>query len=148
MSGSFRTRFVGEQLREKPPLWCLRRKLIYETAAGVVWTVSAGFLTDLASVPRMPLAYLVAGGVGNAAAVLHDYFYQTHVIPRAEADALFLEALESLGVSWSRRWAMYLAVRAAGQHAWDSHVERTAQMRTIRIALAEQGLCEPPTDVA
>lgn len=99
---------------------------------GRVITVPAGFETDLASVPRLPLAYLLFGGVGDAAAVLHDYAYSgKEPITREQADALFREALGALdhastegkskivkavAGSWFtvRRAAMWLGVRIAG----------------------------------
>jgi hypothetical protein len=37
--------------------------------------VRKGFVSDMASVPRIPFAYLLYGGIGNYAAVLHDALY-------------------------------------------------------------------------
>jgi hypothetical protein len=76
--------------------------------------VPAGFVTNFASVPRVPIAYLLAGGIGNRSATLHDYLYTQGKFPRAWCDSAFLGALATEGVSWWRRTAMYAAVRAAG----------------------------------
>lgn len=73
--------------------------------------VPEGFETDFASVPRLPLAYLFAGGKANAAAIVHDYFCVTKEIPRSLADEVFLEAMEATGIPAYTRYLMYVAVR-------------------------------------
>lgn len=83
-------------------------------------TVPAGFTTDFASVPRLPLAYLLAGDTGHRAAVIHDYLYATHPsgISRALADEIFRRALSEDGEPWWRAQIMYAAVRLFGGPAW------------------------------
>ena len=76
--------------------------------------VPKGFQTDFASVPRIPLAYMLAGGTARRAAVLHDYLY-TQQRDREWADDVFLAAMEADGVPWWRRKIMYAAVRAFGE---------------------------------
>lgn len=80
-----------------------------------VYTVPAGFLTDLASIPR-PLWTLLGHPAGRyaQAAVLHDWLLEVAAVPRARADSIFLEAMEVLGVPRLQRRLMYLGVRA-----WD-----------------------------
>lgn len=81
-------------------------------------TVREGFVTDFASVPRLPVVYLVMNDVGQPAAVVHDYLYRFHPVSRAKADAILDEALAALKVSWWRRKAMWAAVRLAGWPAY------------------------------
>ena len=59
-------------------VWMTLAPLRYRSEAlgGRVVLVPAEFVTDLASVPRAPLAYLLAGGRGNRGAVVHDFPYQ------------------------------------------------------------------------
>lgn len=76
--------------------------------------VPEGFVTDFASVPRAPLTYWLFGGVGDEAAVIHDFAYEKGLVPRDVADDLYLEALEACGVAKWRRLAMWAAVRAFG----------------------------------
>lgn len=76
-------------------------------------TVPAGFETDLASVPRLPLAYALFGGRARRAAILHDYLYVTQA-GKDYADAIFLAAMEAEGVGRLTRWTMYAAVRVFG----------------------------------
>ncbi|AWL03416.1 DUF1353 domain-containing protein [Massilia oculi] len=76
--------------------------------------VPEGFVTDFASVPRAPLTYWLFGGVGDEAAVVHDFLYETGAVPRALADEVYGEALEACGVPAWRRGPMVLAVRLFG----------------------------------
>jgi len=85
-------------------------------------SVPAGFVTDFASVPRLPLTWLLAGDVAHKSAVVHDYLYRTGGGPcgydRAECDQVFLAGMVEEGVSAWRRRLMYWAVRAGG---WRSY---------------------------
>lgn len=76
--------------------------------------VPEGFVTDFASVPRAPLTYWLFGGIGDEAAVVHDFAYEKGIVPRDVADDLYLEALEACGVPAWRRRAMWAAVRTFG----------------------------------
>lgn len=89
--------------------------------------VETGFDTDYASVPRIFWSIYPPDGSYTEAAVVHDalYFYQRHrlaegglAICRAEADAVFLEAMAALGVPLLRRRLLHAAVRAGGWIAW------------------------------
>jgi len=51
----------------------------------------AGFVTDFASVPRLPLAWLIAGGCGHWEAVIHDPMYRFGLPVRSCADQIFFE---------------------------------------------------------
>jgi len=107
--------------------WLLLRDLVYQSASRRArFIVPAGFVTDFASVPRVPIVYLLTGNTAHAAAVLHDYLYQTHAfdLTRAEVDALFREAMESTWESWWRRWTMWMGVRVGGRRAWRTGPER------------------------
>lgn len=76
--------------------------------------VPVGFVTDLASVPRLPIVYWLCGGRANKPAVLHDFLYSTGLVPRAHADAIFREAMAVVGVSRIIRNLMWLGVRLGG----------------------------------
>lgn len=79
--------------------WELTEPLIYRSNKIGLIAVDQGLQTDFASVPRIPLAYLIAGGRTNASAALHDYLYETHQFTRLQADNLIFEAtLDSLPV--------------------------------------------------
>jgi len=101
-----------------PDEWVLLAPLRYQPATGRPVTVPAGFVTDLASIPRPARALVSPNGTSRRAAVLHDWLYCLRAGARAEADALFLEALEADGVGWFTRRVMWLAVRAGGWVYW------------------------------
>lgn len=96
------------------------------TGAGIQVHVPRGFKTDFASVPRILWAIFPPHGRHGKAAVIHDYLYKlcrVNKFSRAVADSIFLSAMKELGVSWWRRYTMYLAVRCAGwavvRQKWD-----------------------------
>lgn len=89
-----------------------------------VWA-PADFLTDYASVPRLPLAYLVVGGKGRKAAVIHDWLYSGGLVngrrlSRKECDMVLAEALKATGYGAIVEKLMYGGVRFGGS----SHFEQ------------------------
>lgn len=99
--------------------WRLTRALVYQSdVAGQTFSVPRGFVTDLASVPRLPVVYLLAGGTSNEAAVVHDWLYTTQPVPRSIADRVLREASAVTCVPAWRRWLMYWGVRIGGGAHW------------------------------
>jgi hypothetical protein len=78
-------------------------------------TVPAGFVTDLASIPRVLWSLLPPHGRYAKAAIIHDWLYATGIGGREYADNVFLEAMEVLGVPKLKRYPMFWAVRLFGQ---------------------------------
>jgi hypothetical protein len=105
--------------------WMLLSDLVYDSdMLGHVVIVKAGETTDLASVPRIPIAYLLTGNTGRKAAVVHDDLYKGHTVAgepvsRATADAVFREALLAQGEPAWRAFLMWAGVRVGGSGAWD-----------------------------
>lgn len=99
------------------PTWRLLHPLVFDSALfNLRITVSAGFDTDLASVPRLPFVCMTIG-LGNKAAVIHDALYRYKALPRAQADRIFLEGMEVDGIPAAR--TMYAAVRAFGEPSYN-----------------------------
>jgi hypothetical protein len=99
--------------------WILAAPLVYQSdVAGLTITVPSGFKTDLASVPRIPIAYELCGDTSSKAAVVHDFLYSTHLVDRATADAVLKEASAVTGVPAWRRWLMWAGVRVGGASHW------------------------------
>jgi len=77
--GKFLTKLHVELLDAKTDagedLFMLLEPLIYESNTVGMIIVPRGFVTDFTSVPRVPIAYMLAGGVAKEAAVLHDFLY-------------------------------------------------------------------------
>lgn len=86
-----------------------------------VITVPAGFTTDFASVPRIPLAFLLTGDTAHEAAVVHDWLYVTGIYDRATADAIFREAMAAMGEPVVKNWLMWAGVRLGGWVPWSRH---------------------------
>jgi len=84
-------------------------------------TVSSGFETDYASIPRVFWSIYPPDGDYTEAAVVHDYLYWYQPCTRAEADRVFLEAMEALGIPWHRRHILHKAVRMGGWIAWNKN---------------------------
>lgn len=111
----FLSTFRGEPLFPGSENWRLLADLAYHSdSLDCLVLVPAGFVTDFASVPRLPLAYLLFGNVAREAAVVHDYLYHTGACSRALADKVFAEASEACGVAAWRRGPMWLGVRLFG----------------------------------
>lgn len=73
--------------------WRLREPLaFYSDRYYLTICAPAGFVTDFASVPRLPLAWLIAGGTGHWEAVIHDVMYRFGLPCRSAADQIFFES--------------------------------------------------------
>jgi len=97
--------------------WILNKPLIYNSDILGQIIVPAGFRTDLASVPRVPIVYSMWGGRAHHEAVIHDALYRSDFRPWAtytEANDIFYEAMVARGKPWYVRWPMYWGVCVAG----------------------------------
>ena len=113
MKSEFLTPLRVEHLGGK--WWRLTHDLVYYSALlDATIVIPAGFVTDFASVPRIPLAYWLFGARGNQAAVLHDWLYRTGLIDRIRSDRVFNEALKAEGKWFPTRWPMTTAVMSFG----------------------------------
>jgi len=89
-------------------------------------TVPTGFVTDLASVPRVFWSILQPDGLYAYAAVVHDYLYWTQSGSKDEADSVFRYTMEELGVGSATIKTLYQAVHLAGQSSWDENARLKA----------------------
>lgn len=96
--------------------WKVTSPLLYESSIySPTIVVPEGFITDLSSVPRLPIVFLLFGDSLKAASVLHDYLYRNQpTVPRELCDKIFLEAARVSTNSPKKAYCMYLAVRAFG----------------------------------
>ncbi|HFG5616370.1 DUF1353 domain-containing protein [Salmonella enterica] len=77
--------------------------------------VPAGFVTDLATIPRIFWSLMPPDGKYAKAAIIHDYLYNNALRTKKEADLIFLDGMTVLGVARWKRTIMYYAVRLFGQ---------------------------------
>jgi hypothetical protein len=82
------------------------------------FVVPAGFVTDLASVPRVFWFIAPRWGKHGPAAILHDYLYRTGEVDRRTADNRFADVMDLCNVHPIFADAMFFAVRIFGFHAW------------------------------
>ncbi|MFM9942756.1 MAG: DUF1353 domain-containing protein [Hyphomicrobiaceae bacterium] len=97
-------------------------------------SVPKGFVTDLASVPRIFWQALPPQGRYGPAAILHDWLYWQQATTREIADNVFLVVMEELDVSASIRRSMWAAVRVFGGPFWEqnSRERRAGGRRVLR----------------
>lgn len=102
-------------------IWRVVQPFIYQSdVLGKTITVEPGFLTDFASVPRVPVLYLLFGDTSHRAAVLHDWLYHHHeVCDEATANLVLLEAAKVARIPAWRRLGIYLGVKIGGSSSWE-----------------------------
>jgi hypothetical protein len=93
--------------------WVLQEPLVWDDGRRR-FEVPAGFVTDLDSVPRLPVVWLLLKGWSRGAAVLHDWLYSEGLVSRAEADRVFLDAMRATGVG-VQRFVIWAGVRLFGR---------------------------------
>lgn len=94
--------------------------------SGQVFRIPRGYQTDFASIPAV--ARLLTDRMGDTLepAKIHDWLYSvgegaadtSKEVKRAEADKIFLDAMEDNGVGLATRWIMYQSVRLGGGNAY------------------------------
>lgn len=77
--------------------------------------IPAGFVTDLATIPRWLWSIFPPHDYYAKAAILHDYLYETATGTKEEADYVFYEALGVLGMPKWQRKLFYWGVRLIGR---------------------------------
>lgn len=112
MKSEFLTELKTELRGER--IHILLSDLVYYSALlDAIITVPAGFETDLASVPRVPIIFTLWGDRAHREGVLHDGVYCVDFYPKisySEANKVFLEAMKSRGVPAWIRYPMYSTV--------------------------------------
>ena len=137
---SLRIRRLEDNSHDGRGTWKLLSPLKFQSdVLDRIVVVPRGFVTDLASTPRMPFAYLLAGGIAHAAAVCHDYAYSGGIadIDREQADKLLQEAAVQCGASSFQAWILYAGVRIGG----GSHWKAPAKPQEAEVAAQ---MAEPP----
>lgn len=118
-------------------------------------TVPAEFITDLASVPRAPIAWWFTGGRGTRSAILHDFPYQFGYwlysggrrvnVRKTDADRVFYQSLLADPISGcgpTLAWMMYQAVRVGGRGVWS----KEARTRTLNPEWSQAGWIANPVE--
>jgi len=106
--------------------WRLLTDITYRNS-DVFVNAKAGLITDGASIPKYLWGIVGSPFTGRYTrpALIHDALYASERLSRKDCDNLFLEMMEADGVSWLKRYSMYLAVRAGGMFVWKKHTQAT-----------------------
>lgn len=109
------------------PVWWTLAVLRYlsDLLGGRIILIPAEFVTDLASVPRLPIIWLATGGRGPRPSIPHDFAYQFGfwfledgtrlTVDKPLVDAVFWESLLADPISGAgrvRAWEMWAGVRS------------------------------------
>lgn len=106
---------VDPQAAQGRGTWMLKEDFQYQSdVANTIITVPAGFITDFASVPRIPVLFTLFGAIASEAAVVHDWLYRTGMLGRKTADKVLKEAVLVSGYPKWQAWGLYLGVRIGG----------------------------------
>ena len=118
MESKFLSNLSVELLADKN-LWKLTEDLVYQSKIlNKRITVKKGFISDFASVPRIPIIYALYGDKVHRESVIHDYLYRIKKYSRCAADRVFLEAMKARKKRFYIRWIMFLGVRLGGYFAF------------------------------
>jgi hypothetical protein len=101
-------------------LWRVLEDFVYVSDLVGVVVIPKDFMTDFASVPRLPFVFLLTGNTAHRAALVHDYLYTTNEYSRQLSDEVFKEAIVAAGEPSWRASLMYAGVRIGGQGSWES----------------------------
>ena len=109
---------LDARLLDDDRIWLILAPLIYRSGMLGKITVPAGFQTDFASVPRVPIFYRLYGDRAHRESVIHDYLYRIDSKPCAGfdiANLVFLEAMVCRGKPRLTRCGMYRGVCLGGK---------------------------------
>jgi hypothetical protein len=82
-----------------------------------------GFVSDLASIPRVFWSLLRPDGEYAYAAIIHDYLYWTQTTTREVADHILKFAMQDFAVGSGTVATIFDAVRIGGQSAWEDNAK-------------------------
>lgn len=94
--------------------WKLLEDLVYMDVKHGAIGVPVDYVTDFASVPRLPIVFDFLGDIGHAAATIHDYLYDNGKLTKKECDDVFHRALLDDGIGAIRSYIMYSGVKLFG----------------------------------
>ena len=107
----------------EPDYWAIRAPLTWE-APDFNITIPAGFITDLASIPRILRNVLDVDGRSRCPAILHDFLYSCQRTTRSFADEQLRLALIAYGDTPAAARLYWLGVRIGGWVPWEKRLRR------------------------
>lgn len=92
----------------------------YSPLTELTYVIPEGFITDLASIPKILQSVVKSDGELLESSIIHDYLYTYTNISRSLADEVFREAMTIYKV---KRWKLYISywtVRLFGGSRFDN----------------------------
>ncbi len=116
---------------EEPLIWTPN----YDQKGYPKITVPRGFVTDLASIPRIFWTALRPDGEYAYAAIVHDYLYWNQKIQKNKADYIFKMSMEDFELSQVLVQSLYISVAVLGEYAWKSNKEKKkkGEKRVLKV---------------
>lgn len=141
-------------IRAGRSLWALQRPMSYYAGPdrNEEIVVPAGFVTDLASIPRLVWSFYPPDGPWVKSAIVHDFLYDTQgdgrwnsaagvnrekPYSRAESDGILLEGMAERDVGRWERFVIWASVRLGGKRGWDRAGELRVQRQKLGKAAAK-----------
>lgn len=113
------------------------RPYTIEGRGGWAVLINDGFRFDGASIPRF--FWRVIGhpftGLTLPAALIHDALYATHLLPRVDADQMFLQLMLTNNVQPWRAHTMHRAVRMFGKSPWNRLAEHERSQARLYVRI-------------
>lgn len=135
----FLTKMDCTPVEESDKLWILNKPLIFQSDILGKITAPAGFYTDFASVPRIPIFFLLYGGRAHYEGIIHDLLYRRDTadyiefkegidkrVSFSQANRVFFEAMKARHKSFAVTYGMTAGVYLGG---WFSFHKRNVMDR-------------------
>jgi hypothetical protein len=90
--------------------------------------IPEGFVTDLGSIPRVPVVYLLLGGRGHKAAIVHDWLYRTGFYTQEVCDYYYYLLLRLTKIDYPSAWAMHKGLQIGGHKAYNAYAMARAEV--------------------
>jgi hypothetical protein len=126
--------------RFKDPIYILTREIGWKPSAEQAThlkevKVPKGFVTDLASIPRLFYSALRPDGEYAYAAIIHDYLYWDQQTSRETADEIFRLAMVDFKVDKRVAATIYNAVRLGGALSWkrNANLRNNGEKRVLKV---------------
>lgn len=89
--------------------------------------VPRGFVTDLASTPKLFWSIYPPFGKYLSASVLHDYLYWRQTCKKEEADEIFYQTMRDARVDQATQSRFFLALDKEGKSAWNQNYDERSR---------------------
>ena len=109
---------------DTPLVYIIPENFSYPALRALSVIAPEGFVSDLASIPKVAQVIFSKLGKHRRAAVIHDHLYYTGHYTKQISDLIFLYAMKDDSVNIIKRRLMYHAVKYGGYFAWKNHRKR------------------------